>query len=104
MNGDCLKKGTVPGQLGLNPENHRRGTVPFLRQSRMNASPIEQLVSRLLAGDLSLEEFDRQIRQPGIADVGECNSIWIEPGGADFPKSSIPKENRWRPWRRSFTP
>ncbi len=38
----------------------------------MNKSEIEQLAGRLLAGDLSVEEFSRQIRHCGIANVGDA--------------------------------
>jgi NCAIR mutase (PurE)-related protein len=52
----------------------------------MNASLIEQLVGRLLAGELSLEEFDRQIRQPGIANVGEAQLDLDRPRRCGFPE------------------
>jgi NCAIR mutase (PurE)-related protein len=38
----------------------------------MNQCEIEQLARRLLAGELSVADFTRQIAPPGIADVGEA--------------------------------
>lgn len=38
----------------------------------MNLHEIEQLAGRLLARELSVDEFARQVRRSGIADVGEA--------------------------------
>ena len=40
--------------------------------STMNPHQLEQLAARLLAGELSMEEFVRRAGNPGVADVGDA--------------------------------